>query len=161
MHITLKEKLAAIYSLTIFARKCPYPKHYCTTRLQSDQVSPKQRFKKGKTNRTSKAGTGPIGKAGHSVGAKYVPGVPNRAHKPSTPITTRNDWTIRLDVMEEVWHRIGLKPTIDSLSGEHIHHLPLYRTYFQSPHASGTNAMAQVWNRHQLLHINPPHQPHK
>jgi len=46
-------------------------------------------------------------------------------------------------------------PTIDAFSNSHNHHLPIYCTYFPSPHASGTDAMARVWHRQQLLHINP------
>jgi len=50
---------------------------------------------------------------------------------------------------------MGLRPTIYAFADDHNHHLPLYWTYFPSPHASETNAMAQVWHRQQLLHINP------
>jgi len=88
--------------------------------------------------------------------AKYVPGVPNRADKPSRTKTTRNDWTIEGDVLKEVCNRMCLRPPIDAFADDHNHHLPHYWTYFPSPHASGTNAMAQVWNRHQLLHKNTP-----
>jgi len=50
----------------------------------------------------------------------------------------------------------GPRPTNDAFADNHNHRFPLYWTYLTSPHASGTNAMAQVWQRHQLLHINPP-----
>jgi len=88
--------------------------------------------------------------------ADYAPGVTNRAEKPSRTLTTGNDWIIREDVLEEVWHRMGHRPTIDAFAEDHNHHLPRYETYFPSPHASGTNAMALVWHRQQLLHINSP-----
>jgi len=90
------------------------------------------------------------------VVAKYVPRVTNRAEKPSRTITTRNDWTIRGDVLEEVWHRMDLRPPIDAFADDRNHHLHLYWTYFPSPHASGTDAMAQVWHRRQPLQIKPP-----
>jgi len=50
---------------------------------------------------------------------------------------------------------MGLRPTIDAFADDHNHHLPQYWTYFPSSHAAGTHAMAQVWHRRQLLHINP------
>jgi len=55
-----------------------------------------------------------------------------------------------------VWHRMGLRPTIDAFADDHNHHLPHYWTYFPSPHASATDALAQTWRRQDLLHINPP-----
>jgi len=70
------------------------------------------------------------------VVAEYVPGVTNRADKPSGTLTTRNDRTIRGDVLEELWHWMGLRSTIDAFAADHNHHLPLYWTYFPSPHAS-------------------------
>jgi len=76
-----------------------------------------------------------LARKGHSLVAEYVSGVTNRADKPSSTVTTRKDLTI---------------------ADDHNHHLPHYWTYFPSPHASGTDAMAQVWHRGQLLHINPP-----
>jgi len=51
---------------------------------------------------------------------------------------------------------MGLRPTIDAFVDDHNHHLPIYRTYFPSPHAYGTDAMAQLWQRQKLLHINTP-----
>jgi len=90
------------------------------------------------------------------VVAEFVPGVTNRADKPSRTITTPNDWTIRGDVLEEVSHRMGLRPTIDAFADDQFFHLPHYCTYFPSPHASEKDAMSQFWHRRQLLHINPP-----
>jgi len=97
-----------------------------------------------------------LARKGHSVVAEYVPEVTNRAEKPSRTITTRNEWTIRGDVLGEVWHQMGLRPTIDAFADDHNHQLPHYWTYFPSPHAPGTDAMAPFWHRRQLLHINPP-----
>jgi len=59
------------------------------------------------------------------VVAAYAPGVTNRADKPSRTLKTRTDWTIWRDVLEEAWHRMGLRPTIDALADDHNHHLPL------------------------------------
>jgi len=50
---------------------------------------------------------------------------------------------------------VGLRPNIDVFADD-SHDLPLFWTYFPSPHASVTNAMAQVWRLQQLLHIKPP-----
>jgi len=97
-----------------------------------------------------------LARKGHSVVAEYVTEVTNRADKPSRTITTRNEWTIRGDVLGEVWHRMDLRPTIDAFADDHNHQLPHYWTYFPSPHAPGTDAMAPFWHRRQLLHINPP-----
>lgn len=49
---------------------------------------------------------------------------------------------------------MGLRPTVHAFADDHKQHLPVYWTHFPSPHATGTNAIAQVWHRHQLLHIN-------
>jgi len=111
MHIKLKEPLSAIYSLTVVARQCTSP---VTFSLKTVRISRKQGIKEGKAKRTSATGSGPIGKGGHSVAAEYVPGLFNRAEEPSRTLTTRDDWTIRGEVLEEVWHRMGLRPTIDA-----------------------------------------------
>jgi len=124
-------------------------------RLNRNKSSREQMVKKGKAKRTSTTSNGPICTGRHSVVAAYVQGVTNRADKPSRTLTTRNNWTIRGENPREVWHRMGLRPTIDAFADDHNHHLSLYWTYFPSPHASGTNAVARVCHRHQLLHINP------
>jgi len=150
--------MAAIYSLTSVARQCPYP---VTFLLKTDSTVTKAIINKGsrkaKLNEPPRQALAQLARKGHSVVAEYVPGMTNQADKPSRRIKTRNDWTIRGGgVLEEVWHRMGLRPTIDAFAEDHNHHLPHYLTNFPSPQASGTNAMAQVWHRRELLHINPP-----
>jgi len=55
------------------------------------------------------------------------------------------------------WRRRGTGwPTIDAFADDHNCQLPLYWTYFPSPPSSGTNEMAQVWHRKELLRVNPP-----
>jgi len=43
---------------------------------------------------------------------EYVPGVTNRADKPSRTLTTQINWNFRGDFLEEMWRRMGLSPTI-------------------------------------------------
>jgi len=69
-------------------------------RIHRTQIIRKHLTKTGKTKRTSKASPGPIGKGGQSVVARYVLGETNQADRPSRAKTTRNDWTIRGDVLE-------------------------------------------------------------
>jgi len=49
---------------------------------------------------------------------------------------------------------MSLRPTIDAFADYHNHNLHLHWTYFPSLHAHGTNTMAQIRQRHQLLPIN-------
>jgi len=70
---------------------------------------------------------------------------------------TRNDWTIRGDILEEVWHRMVLSPIIEALADDHNHHLSLYRTYFAPP------PILSVWNKRHGAGMAPAsgfaHQP--
>jgi len=111
--------------------------------------------RKAKLNEPLRQVLAQLARKRHSVVAEYVPGV-----TPSGQTVTYSDNTKRLDdpgdVLWEVWHRMSLRPTIDAFADDQNHHLPHYLTYLPSPHASGTDAMAKVWHRGQLLHINPP-----
>jgi len=115
----------------------------------------KQGVKKGKAKRTGATGTGPVGTEGALSGGRICAG----GDQPSGQTVTDNHNTKRLD------HPRGCPGGV-APDGPQAHHRclrgrqqsspPLYWTYCPSLHASGTDAMAQVWRRRQLLHINPP-----
>jgi len=123
---------------------------FAKNRLDRNKSRRKKGSIKANVNEPVRQALTKLARKWHFVVAEYVPGLTNRADKPSRTITVRNDWTIRGDVLEEVWHRMGLSHSINAFADDDNHHLPLDWTYFPSPHASGTNAMAQIWHRHQL-----------
>jgi len=106
--------------------------------FHGNSTSHKQRIKKGKAKRNDATGYDPIGKGCHSEVAWCVPGLTKRADKPSRTKITRNNWSIRRDLLEDVWNRMNLRLTVDVFADDHNHHLPGFWTYSPSPHAPGT-----------------------
>jgi len=84
----------------------------------------RNKSRKAKLNEPVRQVLPQLAQKGHSVVAEYVLGVTNRAEKTSRTITARHNWTIRGDVLEGVWHRMGLRPTIDAFADDHNHHPP-------------------------------------
>jgi len=98
-----------------------------------------------------------LARKGHSVVAEYVPGVRNRAdNRHGHPQHGTTGTSGGICPGGSVAPDRPLRPTIDAFADDHKHHLPHYWSYLPSPHASGTEAMAQVWHRRQKLYINPP-----
>jgi len=122
LHIILRETQGAIYSLTVLARQCPV-----TFLLKTDSTVTKAVVKKG--SRKAKLNE-PVRQVlallerGALSGGRICP----RRDQSSRQTIEDSDYTKRPDhpedVLEEVWHRMDLRPTVDAFADDHNHHPP-------------------------------------